>query len=272
MLHLDLRADLDAEEASRICLGKGGTLLLGDAEYLGEGGVRIAEIARMIQRSAKWVRCEVWAIGLDENAVVRKSCGDLLGAAGVGKGEGAREGYHISELDQLSRHIDTARIAVEHATDIRELTDHRHYVGVGLAVVDADGQIQALGELHLLAEVAMLTLLVGVGIVVIKTYFTKADTLSALVFYHIFDFCEICIHVRKKACVARVNAEGEVHIVILLGLRDGGAAGLGAGADVDDSRDVARKKSADQRISASLSLLNKTLVVIMRMRIKVFHQ
>ena len=188
----------------------------------------------MVQRAAKRMRREIGAIGLDENSIVRERCGDLARTAGVGKGERAREGYHISELDKLARHIDAARVAMKDASDVRELANHRYNVGVGISVVNANGETELLGECHLRAEVAMLALLVGVGIMIVKTYFAKADTLSALFFYHIFDFCDFCIHIREKAGIAWVNAEGEIHIVVFLCLLNSGAAGIRARADVNN--------------------------------------
>ena len=120
------------------------------------------DIGRVVALAAVRHGCEVGGIRLDHEPLERHGGDDLRRAARVLEGDRPVEREHPPQRQQLPRHLNRARKAVEHARHPRELANDGHRVGVGVAVVDDNREGQLLRKRHLAAQHVLLQLARGI--------------------------------------------------------------------------------------------------------------
>ena len=107
-------------------------------------------------------RCSLSGDGYAALLLERHGGDDLRRAARVLEGDRPVEREHPPQRQQLPRHLNRARKAVEHARHPRELANDGHRVGVGVAVVDDNREGQLLRKRHLAAQHVLLQLARGI--------------------------------------------------------------------------------------------------------------
>ena len=115
----------------------------------------------------------------------------------------------------------------------------------------------------LTVEKIRLLFLIGIRIVIIEPDLSDGNALALRGENHLLDFGECGVRIGECLPVRRMNPECGIHCGICPRLSDGGTAGLGRGADVDDPRHRSRKKTGEEGVDALLTFALKALVVIM---------
>ncbi len=220
-------------------------------------------IQRGITAAAKRLGCHVGRIGLDHQSLNRHFANDFLRLFGIFECDNTGKRQIIAEFQQFACHFDVAGIAVVHADHIRIPTGDLHAVGVRIAVMHDDREVQCTRQLHLAGKYNLLprTRTLVFFPVIVKPNFADGANLA-------FVLCQCAdglqISLPAVLDVLRVNTDRCIYKWIFIRVADRLARAFHITAGIENQADIVLGHGSQQRIA----VLVEPFIVIVCMCIK----